>query len=96
MALSDLRREMVVAAIEECDSLGREIFLEKYGYHPARGYFLIYGNRRYDSKAIAGVAHRGVTGRPLKPSEFSGGNATVARVLSQLGFSVTTPESSRA
>ncbi|GAA2653653.1 hypothetical protein GCM10010412_021930 [Nonomuraea recticatena] len=37
-----------------------------------------------------------VTGRPLKPSEFSGGNATVARVLSQLGFSVTTPDSSRA
>ncbi|MEV7005872.1 hypothetical protein [Streptosporangium sp. NPDC051022] len=91
MGLFDLRREMVVAAIEECDELGRDVFLERYGYRPARGYFLVYEGRKYDSKAVAGVAHRGVTGRPLRPSEFSGGNATVARALSQLGFVVTTP-----
>ncbi|MGI5155080.1 HNH endonuclease [Microbispora sp. CA-102843] len=92
MGLSDLRRDMVLAAIEEFDRLGREEFLEKYGYREARGYFLIHQGRRYDSKAIAGVAHRDVAGHPLRASEFSGGAATVARALADLGFTVTTPE----
>ncbi|WP_344941250.1 hypothetical protein [Sphaerisporangium flaviroseum] len=91
MGLPDLRREMILTAVEEYDELGRDAFLERYGYGPARDYFLVYGNRRYDSKAIAGVAHRAVGGRPLRASEFSGGNATVARVLIDLGFEVTTP-----
>ncbi|MEU4403643.1 HNH endonuclease [Streptosporangium sp. NPDC023963] len=91
MALSDLRREMVLAAIDEFDKLGRDAFLKEYGYRPALGYFLLHDGRRYDSKAIAGVAHRGVGGRPLRPDEFSGRNATVARVLGVLGFEVTKP-----
>ncbi|MEZ0077513.1 HNH endonuclease [Planotetraspora sp. GP83] len=91
MGLSDLRHEMVLAALEEHDELGRDAFLDQYGYRPARDYFLIHEGRRYDSKAIAGVAHRGVTGRPLRAAEFSGGNITVARALSRLGFTVTTP-----
>ncbi|GAA3120411.1 hypothetical protein GCM10010466_09190 [Planomonospora alba] len=91
MALSDLRREMVLDAIAEYDLLGRDAFLERYGYGPARDYFLLHQGRRYDSKAIAGVAHRGVGGRPLRADEFSGGNATVARALIRLGFEVTTP-----
>ncbi|MBG0822481.1 HNH endonuclease [Planomonospora sp. ID91781] len=91
MALSDLRREMVLAAIAEYDRLGRDAFLERYGYGPARDYFLRHQGRRYDSKAIAGVAHRGVGGRPLRAAEFSGGNATVARALIRLGFEVTAP-----
>ncbi|MFI6458103.1 HNH endonuclease [Streptosporangium amethystogenes] len=91
MVLSELRREMVLAAITEFDQLGRDAFLKLYGYRPAIGYFLVHGGRRYDSKAIAGVAYRGVSGRPLRPDEFSGGNATVARVLGGLGFEVTKP-----
>ncbi|MET8986956.1 HNH endonuclease [Nonomuraea wenchangensis] len=86
MALSNLDREMVLAAIEEYDRLGRDAFLERYGYREARDYFIIYQGRRYDSKAIAGVAHRGVNGRALRASEFSGGAATVGRVLGRLGF----------
>ncbi|GAA4186539.1 hypothetical protein GCM10022252_18680 [Streptosporangium oxazolinicum] len=82
---------MVLAAITEFDQLGRDAFLKLYGYRPAIGYFLVHDGRRYDSKAIAGVAHRGVDGRPLRPGEFSGGNATVARVLGDLGFEVTKP-----
>jgi hypothetical protein len=31
VALSDLRREMVLAAIRKCDQLGRDAFLEGYG-----------------------------------------------------------------
>ncbi len=89
MVLSDLDREMVLAAIEEYDRLGRDAFLERYGYRGARDYFIIHDGRQYDSKAIVGVAHRGVSGRPLRASEFSGGAATVGRVLGHLGFLLT-------
>lgn len=82
---------MVLDAIAEFDRLGRDAFLEEYGYRRAIGYFLVYDDKRYDSKAIAGVAYRGVSGSPLHPGEFSGGNATVARVLGDLGFEVTKP-----
>ncbi|MER6946539.1 HNH endonuclease [Nonomuraea sp. NPDC000554] len=91
MGLSDLRREMILAAIAEYDTMGRDAFLDTYGYRPARGYFLVHEGRRYDSKAIAGVAHRGVTGQPLLSKEFSGGRDTVARQLIRLGFEVAAP-----
>ncbi len=77
---------MVLTAIEECDQLGRDAFLKRYGYREARDYFIVRNGRRYDSKAIAGVAHRGVDGRVLRAAEFSGGAATVGRVLGHLGF----------
>ncbi|GAA4924201.1 putative restriction endonuclease [Nonomuraea thailandensis] len=89
MALSDLNREIVLQAIEEYDQAGRDTFLERYGYREARDYFIIHNGRHYDSKAIAGVAHRGVGGRPLRAAEFSGGAATVGKVLGDLGFLVT-------
>ncbi|MDX3108781.1 HNH endonuclease [Nonomuraea angiospora] len=89
MALSDLDREMVLAAIEEYDQLGRDVFLEQFGYREARDFLVVHNGRRYDSKPIAGVAHRGVDGRPLRASEFSGGAATVGRSLGHLGFLVT-------
>ncbi|MFC5825252.1 HNH endonuclease [Nonomuraea insulae] len=89
MALSDLDRGMVLTTIEEYDQLGRDAFLKRYGYHEARDYFIIHNGHRYDSKAIAGVAHRGVGGRALRAAEFSGGAATVGRTLGHLGFLVT-------
>ncbi|WP_182884578.1 HNH endonuclease [Microbispora sp. H10885] len=82
---------MILAAIAECDAMGRDGFLDTYGYGRARGYLLVHGDRRYDSKAIAGVAHRGVDGRPLRPDEFSGGRESVARQLVRLGFEVDAP-----
>jgi hypothetical protein len=75
----------------ECDNLGREAFLENYGFREARSYFLEYDGKRYDSKAIVGVAHRHQFGQPLKASEFSGGDRTVASKLNELGFVVTRP-----
>ncbi|MEV4477025.1 HNH endonuclease [Nonomuraea sp. NPDC049504] len=90
MALSDLNRVMVLAAIKEYDQLGRDAFLDRYGFREARHYFILHNGHRYDSKAIAGVAHRGVDGRVLRPSEFSGGAATVGRVLGHLGFLLDT------
>jgi hypothetical protein len=56
----------------------------------SREYFLLLDGRQYDSKAIAGVAHKFAVPAegPLGPSDFSGGEATVVRVLERLGFTV--------
>jgi 5-methylcytosine-specific restriction protein A len=96
MALSDLTTSAVAKAIEEFDQLGRDSFLRKYGFGRARSYVLQRDGHSYDSKAIAGAAHGYLPDRaPLKPNEFSGGEATVATALEQLGFTVVekNPES---
>lgn len=83
-------RSSVIAAIRECDEIGRKGFLEKYGFAPAREYFLKFEGKTYDSKAIIGVAHKyqfpnfGV----LNPSEFGGGDKTVRPQLEGLGFEI--------
>ena len=43
----------VKLALAECERLGREEFLRRYGYGHAREYVLRYGGHEYDSKAIA-------------------------------------------
>lgn len=90
MALSDVTRLAVLAALDEFDSLGRDRFLSKYGFHPARSFFLVHDGKRYDSKAIVGAAHGKLSdvAAPLASSEFSGGAATVAPLLRSLGFEV--------
>lgn len=87
--LGDLTsRDAILQAIAEFDRIGRDQFLLKYGFKPARSYFLNYSGRTYDSKAIAGAAYgyqfpdRG----PLAPKDFSGGDATVRPKLESLGF----------
>jgi hypothetical protein len=91
MGLAELTdSEAVRKAVAEFDELGRDGFLRKYGFGPARSYFLVVDGKRYDSKAIVGAAHgfqfpdRG----PLRPNEFSGGESTVRAKLEQLGFTV--------
>jgi hypothetical protein len=82
--------EGVRRAIQEYDQLGRPDFLAKYGYGQAQEYFIDLNGQRYDSKAIAGVAH-GFVDRskgPLSPKQFSGGEAAVGRRLRRLGFKV--------
>lgn len=90
MALSDITREGVVAALEEHDSKGRDVFLGEYGFSPARRYVLVRGNKRYDSKAICGVAHKFDMPRQgaLRAEDFSGGIRSVVRKLQALGFTV--------
>lgn len=93
MTISDVTADGVERAMVEFDRLGREAFLGQFGFNQARGYFVIRGGRRYDSKAIVGVAHgydRPDIG-PLLPQDFSGGEATVARRLESLGFDVEKP-----
>ena len=65
MPLTDLTPEAVRRAIAEFDSLGRDSFLNTYGFGKARGYFLVHNGQAYDSKAIAGVAHQYLPGRWL-------------------------------
>jgi 5-methylcytosine-specific restriction protein A len=89
VSLKDITRPAVLKAIEEYDELGQDAFLTKHGFGLARSYFLISNGKTYDSKAIVGVAHGYLPGRqPLSAAEFSGGEATVARLLRRLGFNV--------
>jgi 5-methylcytosine-specific restriction enzyme A len=89
MGLRDITRTAVLAAIDEYDRLGQDEFLGKYGFDRARSYLLIHNGKAYDSKAIIGVAHGFLPGeRALAARNFSGGEATVGRLLRGLGFTV--------
>jgi 5-methylcytosine-specific restriction protein A len=93
MSLRELTSGAAVEqAVEECDRKGRESFLQAYGFGTARRYFLIFRGKRYDSKAIAGVAHgyQFPTQGPLTASMFSGGVAEggAARRLREMGFEI--------
>ena len=91
MSLSAIRsKQPVLAAIAEFDRLGRDRFLEKYGFGHSRSYWLVHDGRQYDSKAIVGAAHgyaRPDLG-PLKAEEFHGGEVPVKRTLERLGFRI--------
>ena len=92
MAWRDVTREAVLAAVAEYDKLGQDDFLRKYGFDRARSYLLIHDGRAYDSKAIVGAAHGFLRGEtPLTSRQFSGGEATVGRLLRRLGFTVRIP-----
>jgi hypothetical protein len=86
MALGDLTSKAAVAqAIVEYGSLGRDRFLEKYGFGRSRAHFLVHGGKYYDSKAIVGAAHGFQFGSPLRSQDFSGGKVTVKPKLESLG-----------
>lgn len=89
MGLADLTKHAVKQALAEAEAIGRPQFLQKYGFGPARSYFLLWNGERFDSKAIAGAAHGFLPGEvPLKHEDFSGGERTVAERLRSLGFEV--------
>ncbi|MFE4754460.1 HNH endonuclease [Streptomyces mirabilis] len=83
-----ISQDGVLKAIEECDESGRDKFLSDYGYKPATGYLLVHKDQTYDSKAIAGVAHKFDQGRALEWDEFNGGRAEAVKWLSRLGFTI--------
>lgn len=92
MPLSDITADSIRQAILEFDRLGREEFLRQYKFGKARGYFLLQNGVKYDSKAIVGVAHGYLKdSHPLTPYDFIGGDKTVAKLLTGLGFKVLTP-----
>jgi 5-methylcytosine-specific restriction protein A len=83
-----ITRDAVLKAIAEYDELGRSAFLAEYRFSKARFYLLLHEGREYDSKAIAGVAHKWDHGRALLPEEFSGGKDHAAAWLKRAGFEV--------
>lgn len=93
MPLSELTEPSAVRkAIAEFDELGRDRFLLKHGFGPARGYLLVENGKKYDSKAIAGVAYgyQFPDIGPLTNRQFSGGvsqNGAATR-LRELGFDI--------
>ncbi len=90
MGMKDVTAAGVRRAVDEYEQLGREQFLLRYAFGPARSYFLHLDEAWYESKAIVGAAHgfdRPDLG-PLRSSEFSGGAASVGALLARLGFGV--------
>ncbi|MCX5140016.1 HNH endonuclease [Streptomyces sp. NBC_00338] len=83
-----ITRDAVLKALAEHDELGRDAFLTKYGFGEARSYVLVHDGREYDSKAVAGAAHKWSQGRALTPDEFSGGKDHAAAWLKRVGFQV--------
>ncbi len=81
-------RDAVLLAVAEWDHLGRDDFLELYGFGPATRYFLVIDGSDYDSKAIVGAAQALSGGPRLTATDFSGGEATVVKLLTRLGFIV--------
>jgi hypothetical protein len=84
--------DAVRAAVAEFDDMGRNAFLERYGFGPSRSYFLKVGDRLYD---LQGDRRRSAwtpesRARPLHADQFSGGIVTVAAKLGSLGFEVVT------
>lgn len=90
MSLMDITSPgAVTRSLQEAQSLGREAFLSKYGFGKAGTHFVLWKGQHFDSKAILGAAHAFQHGNPLTPSDFSGGEGTVATMLRALGFAVT-------
>jgi hypothetical protein len=87
-AWTRVTRADVIRAMGEYDRLGQDQFLAEHGFGRATAYLLIYEGRSYDSKAIAGVAHKLATGVPMGAHDFSGGIYGAARVLRRLGFEI--------
>lgn len=83
-----ITREAILKALDECDRLGRPAFLDAYGFKEAQSYLLLHDGREYDSKAIAGVAHKYTEGRPLAADEFSGGRGHAVAWLKREGFQI--------
>jgi hypothetical protein len=80
----------VLRAIAEFETVGRDQFLTTHGFGRARRFVVDLEGRRFDSKAIVGVAHGydfPDLGQ-LDSGDFSGGQATVVPLLERLGFTV--------
>lgn len=82
-----IEKAHVLQALAEFDSLGREVFLKKYGRGPSRSYFLRHNHKLYDSKAVAAAAYGFARPDEGPLQDFAGGLRTVKRALGDnLGF----------
>lgn len=76
----------------EFDSLGRELFLLKYGFTAVNEAFVHHGVGRYDARALFAAAYGHQHGQPLTKRQVGGGMTGASGRLAQLGYVVVTPE----
>jgi 5-methylcytosine-specific restriction protein A len=81
-------RNAVLRAMAEYDQRGREAFLDRYHFGPAKWWYVVNDGKQYDSKAIVGAAIGYQTGRPLTAHDFKGGEGSAVRRLKSLSFEV--------
>ncbi|MGW5689615.1 HNH endonuclease [Streptomyces asiaticus] len=87
--MTDITRREVEQAMAEFDRLGRDRFLQRYGFRRAVRYLLSHDGKLYDSKAIVGAAHGFLPGQqPLTWKQLSGGAKHAAGLLRRLDLSV--------
>lgn len=85
-----LNREAVIKALDECDELTVQGFLDTYGFHQPSRYWISERGKTYPSKAIASVAYQYLPGGEVR--ELHG---TVAwQTLERLGFTIVKKGSS--
>jgi 5-methylcytosine-specific restriction enzyme A len=83
-----ISRDDVLKTMQEYDELGGQAFLDLYGYKEARKYLILHDGKEYDSKAIAGVAHKHRHGRPLANGELTGGLGQAVKWIQREGFQI--------
>jgi hypothetical protein len=88
-------RTHALQAVAEGDRLGRDAFLDKYGFKAGKGVRPPPRRSRLRLEAILGVAYRYASGTPLTSDAFSGGKDGAAKVLVNLGFDVLAPIAQR-
>lgn len=89
--MAAIERDDVVQAVFEYDRLGTPVVLRQYGFRTSQGYDVVHEASDYPSKAIVGVAHRYATGELASSRSSDGGKRGAARILRDLGFTVTDP-----
>jgi 5-methylcytosine-specific restriction protein A len=91
--LSELTdRSAVDSAVAEFQRIGRNAFLEKYGFAESRAYFANIDDELIDSKPLVAAiwAHQYPERPPLAAEDFSGGPANTGRALKRLGVPLVT------
>ena len=78
----------VEGAMAEFDSLGRDLFLLKYGFTPVNESFVHHGIGRYDTRALFAAAYGHQHGEPLLKRQVGGGMSGADGRLAQLGYVV--------
>lgn len=81
-------RHAVDDALVEFDEIGREAFLDKYGFGKSTEYFLVDDRGHYDSKPVFAAAYLREHGVHLGNDDFSGGVSGAAAWLEELGYAI--------
>ena len=91
LALGDLSdRDAVLAAMREFDEIGRDPFLEKYGFGRSQKYRIRHEGRMYDVKAVLAAAY-GIQfpdREPITSENSTSGLRTTVPKAQELGFEV--------